>query len=39
MNHAIVGELTYVDGCEDGSTKGGSFVMWKPGHRETVIAP
>lgn len=39
MNRAIVGELTYVDGCEDGSTKGGSFAMWKAGHRETAIAP
>ena len=39
MNSAIVGELKYVDGCEDGSTKGGTFTMWKPGHREIVIAP
>jgi quinoprotein glucose dehydrogenase len=39
LNRAIVGELRYVDGCEDGSTKGGTFAMWKPGHSETVITP
>ncbi|HEV8498221.1 MAG TPA: pyrroloquinoline quinone-dependent dehydrogenase [Gemmatimonadaceae bacterium] len=40
-NHdtAIVGELSYVDGCAGGGTKPGTFAMWKDQRRETVIAP
>jgi quinoprotein glucose dehydrogenase len=38
-NTAIVGELTYVDGCSDGATKPGTFAMWKQQRRESVIAP
>lgn len=39
MNSAIIGELTYVDGCAGGGTKGGTFAMWKAGHRESAITP
>jgi quinoprotein glucose dehydrogenase len=40
-NHdtAIVGELTYVDGCSGGGTKPGTFAMWKERRRESVIVP
>jgi len=40
-NHdtAIVGELSYVDGCVGGSTKPGTFAIWKNRKRESVIAP
>ena len=40
-NHdtAIVGELSYVDGCAGGETKPGTFAMWKAPRRETRIAP
>jgi quinoprotein glucose dehydrogenase len=40
-NHdsAIVGELSYVDGCSGGRTKPGTFAMWKGRKRESVIAP
>ena len=36
-NSAIIGELSYVDGCNGGATKPGTFAMWKPGRRESVI--
>ena len=36
-NRAIIGELTYVDGCTDGSTKPGTFAMWRAGHRVTRV--
>ena len=39
MGSAIIGELRYVDGCEGGETKGGTFSVWKSGHRESVMAP
>jgi glucose dehydrogenase len=40
-NHdtAIIGELSYVDGCGGGGTKPGTFAMWKGQRRESVIAP
>ncbi|HEX6966555.1 MAG TPA: pyrroloquinoline quinone-dependent dehydrogenase [Gemmatimonadaceae bacterium] len=38
-NRAIIGELTYVDACTDGSTKPGTFAMWKEGRHETHIHP
>ena len=36
---AIIGELTYVDGCSGGGTKPGTFVVWKPPHRESTVGP
>jgi hypothetical protein len=40
-NHdtAIIGELSYVDGCSGGGTKPGTFALWKGQRRESVIAP
>lgn len=40
-NHdtAIIGDLTYVDGCSGGGTKAGSFAMWKGQRRESVVMP
>jgi quinoprotein glucose dehydrogenase len=40
-NHAtaIVGALSYVDGCAGGGTKPGTFAMWKGRRHESVIAP
>jgi quinoprotein glucose dehydrogenase len=38
QNTAIIGELTYVDGCSGGGTKPGTFAMWKERRRESVIA-
>jgi quinoprotein glucose dehydrogenase len=40
-NHdtAVIGELSYVDGCAGGGTKPGTFAMWKGQRRESVIAP
>jgi outer membrane protein assembly factor BamB len=40
-NHdtAVVGELSYVDGCAGGGTKPGTFAMWKGRRHESVIAP
>jgi hypothetical protein len=40
-NHdtAIVGELSYVDGCEGGGTKPGTFAVWKGARPESTIAP
>ena len=39
-NHdtAIIGQLTYVDGCAGGGTKPGTFAMWRGGRTETVVA-
>ena len=34
---AIVGELSYVDGCTGGQTKPGTFAMWKGTRRETTV--
>jgi hypothetical protein len=38
-NHdtAIIGELTYVDGCAGGGTKPGTFAMWRGRRRESVV--
>jgi quinoprotein glucose dehydrogenase len=38
-NTAIIGELSYVDGCNGGQTKPGTFAVWKAGRRESVISP
>jgi quinoprotein glucose dehydrogenase len=38
-NTAIIGELSYVDGCNGGQTKPGTFAVWKAGRRESVITP
>jgi quinoprotein glucose dehydrogenase len=38
-NAAIIGELSYVDGCAGGGTKPGTFAMWKDRRHESVIAP
>ncbi len=38
-NHdtAIIGELTYVDGCAGGGTKPGTFAMWRGPRTESVV--
>lgn len=36
-NTAIIGELTYVDGCTDGSTKPGTFALWLGARHESVL--
>jgi hypothetical protein len=40
-NHgsAIIGDLSYVDGCSGGGKKLGSFAMWKGQRRESVVMP
>jgi len=38
-NTGIVGELSYVDGCAGGTTKPGTFAMFKNRKHESVIAP
>ncbi|HEY2849389.1 MAG TPA: pyrroloquinoline quinone-dependent dehydrogenase [Gemmatimonadaceae bacterium] len=38
-NTAIIGELSYVDGCEGGETKPGSFAVWKGERHEQLISP
>ena len=35
---AIVGELTYVDGCAGGGTKPGTFAMWRGRRTESVVS-
>ena len=39
-NHdtALVGELSYVDGCDGGGTKPGTFAVWKGERHESAIA-
>jgi hypothetical protein len=36
-NTAIIGELSYADGCTGGQTKPGTFAMWKGARSETTI--
>ena len=36
-NSAIIGELSYVDGCTGGQTRPGTFALWKAGRRESII--
>ncbi|MGH7655704.1 MAG: pyrroloquinoline quinone-dependent dehydrogenase [Gemmatimonadaceae bacterium] len=38
-NTAIIGDFSYVDGCEGGGTKGGSFAVWKGQRHEQLISP
>ena len=35
---AIIGELTYVDGCAGGGTKSGTFAMWRGRRMESVVS-
>ncbi|HEY1953582.1 MAG TPA: pyrroloquinoline quinone-dependent dehydrogenase, partial [Gemmatimonadaceae bacterium] len=39
-NHAtaIIGELSYVDGCAGGGTKPGTFAVWKGSRAESTVA-
>jgi hypothetical protein len=36
---AIIGELTYVDGCAGGGTKPGTFALWRGRRTESVMTP
>ena len=38
LGQAIIGELSYVDGCAGGGTKPGTFAVWKQPRRESTIS-